>query len=168
MEGILESWFNLISCSLEVNFLIDQLSDHFYHTAHFRSATYFKLTLFHPLQSTIYYYNRTIFLAWYIPEIFLPWNIHEIAPTKAQGISLLYSIAAGIVISILFVFWPVSYAVMVYTKKNICYKKNLLFLKSKRYVFRVFIVLKRGTCLPSAFFDSRPSAEYTIVYIRIL
>lgn len=129
MEGIFEGWFNQINCSLEVNFLIDQLSDHVYHTSHFRSATYSKLTLL-----SIHFHLPFIIIIerFFLLDIFAKYFHLEaftrlLLPSKAQGIPLLYSVAAGIVISILFIFRPVSCAVMVYMKKNICCKKKSVF-----------------------------------------
>lgn len=53
MDGILDgSRSNLISRSLKVNFLVDQLSDIFHPMSHFRN-TYFKSILSRPFQSIV-------------------------------------------------------------------------------------------------------------------
>lgn len=71
VDGILdESQSNLISRSLRVNFLVDQLSDISHPMSHSRNAIYFKSIPSHSLQSTVYYYNRTTSTLIYAFNIF--------------------------------------------------------------------------------------------------
>lgn len=163
VDGIFdaESQSNLISRSLEVNFLVDQLSDMFQrlileilHTSNRFYST--------PSKSIVYYNGTTFCLDIYLKYIYFEIFMRSLLPSNARD--LLYSAAAGIAISTLFI---LSHY-MITTQKISWIKKGSVFLVDSSALPPSFQKihspnshsLSEARVCHMIFFGSRPSTGY--------